>query len=107
MTPLHWLGNLFLSRFKLTFAFFVVYFTSFDLLLLLFLSALYTFSGSKYNLTGFEIPLLCSDWLLFWMTATDSDLFFKNVGVTGILDFLRLPSLVDSVPPIKQWQKYF
>ena len=65
MTPLHWLGDFFLARFKLTFSFFVVYFTSFDLLLLLFLSALHTLSGSKCNLTGFKRPLLFSDRLLF------------------------------------------
>ena len=55
MISLHWLGDLCLARFKSTFSFFVVYFTSFDLLLLLFLSALYTLSGSKYSLTGTEI----------------------------------------------------
>ena len=39
---------------------------------------------------------------LLCLTAGDSDplkYFLKNVGVTGILDFLRLKSLVDSVPP--------
>ena len=39
---------------------------------------------------------------LLCLTAGDSDplkCFLKNVGVTGILDFLRLTSLVDSVPP--------
>ncbi len=91
-----WLTGLFLLVFKLPLLFFVVYFISFNLLSPSFPS------GSKYNLIGFEPPLLFSVMLLFCITTSDSGLlkfFFKNVGVTGILDFLRVPSLVDSVPP--------